>query len=77
LFIEPTAAAFYRETSPQLVDRIVSINAFESSRPIGNIRELDDESEARYAVFSDVFDQLNRNAYSSVKERARARHRVV
>ena len=63
LFVGPSAALFYRETSPQLVERIASIDAFGPPPPIGTIRQLDDESDARYSVFSDVFDQINRNTY--------------
>lgn len=61
LFQDP-AALVYLETSPQLVTRLAKKHALYPS-PVGNIRQVDDETTSRYVIFADVFDQLNRNTF--------------
>lgn len=63
LFDADPSTLFTVETSPQLISRII-FNNLTRPNSVKNIVQIDDEIESRNAVFSDIFEQINRNTFA-------------
>jgi hypothetical protein len=67
LFTDSSEPVFFVETSPQLVSRIATFNS-NNFMPITSIEQINNEALNRYALFTDIFQQLNSNTYSKNRE---------